>query len=436
MWLPYLAVLCVYLIWYLFIFDTDRDEVDPNVFMEIIKGNPVEEITRRLGFVIPDIVEASLLVWTQMFSADFLDLSSRSSWVAWLGSGVTVFGVYWVLEELDKTTYQYKRMPMASAESHWGRTAVVGGIICIALSMVPLYVSNMSYELTGAGTRYGLPLMVGACLTSVGLISLLITEKRKQIIVVSTMVGLAVGFHIKLGNEFRHQWNDQKEIIWQLSWRIPELKSNTLIWFHDEGWRLTRWPLASDENLVQTAPINLMYAPDNHSALLKYWVSPVEEDFERTLAIQRHGEPIVRQTRNHRFSGIFGDNLVVWYAPPSCVYVLSNNMDENYALPPLLALAKSWSNTELITNSPSNVAKPPLSIFGSEPLHDWCYYFQKAELARQFGKWERVVELGNEAIARKLHPNNKGEWMPFIEAYRKLGMLDDAERLIKGEVMK
>ena len=128
--------------------------------------------------------------------------------------------------------------------------------------------------------------------------------------------------------------------------------------------------------------------------------------------------------------------MVVWYAPPSCVYVLSKDVDEYYALPSFLTLAKSWSNTNLITEATSKAATPPSSIFGPEPTRDWCYYFQKAELARQFGNWEGVVELEKEVAARNLSPSNKDEWKPFIEGYRKLGMTDDVERLIRGQMTR
>jgi len=35
----------------------------------------------------------------------------------------------------------------------------------------------------------------------------------------------------------------------------------------------------------------------------------------------------------------------------------------------------------------------PEDIFGKEPPHTWCYYYEKAELARQAGDWEQVAKL-------------------------------------------
>jgi hypothetical protein len=65
--------------------------------------------------------------------------------------------------------------------------------------------------------------------------------------------------------------------------------------------------------------------------------------------------------------------------------------------------------------------KPPTLIFGNEPSHNWCYYYQKAALARQQGDWQTVAHLGDEAQKLGLHPNDQIEWMPFLQAYAILG---------------
>ena len=64
-----------------------------------------------------------------------------------------------------------------------------------------------------------------------------------------------------------------------------------------------------------------------------------------------------------------------------------------------------------------NRLKCPSALFGKEPPHDWCYYFEKAELARQIGDWETVAALGDEARAQGFIPGDALEWLPFIEGY-------------------
>ena len=69
------------------------------------------------------------------------------------------------------------------------------------------------------------------------------------------------------------------------------------------------------------------------------------------------------------------------------------------------------------------------NIYGTEPGHGWCYYFEKADLARQFEDWEEVVALGNQAFKLDDHPNNPVERFVFIEGYAHVGDWDRALKL-------
>jgi hypothetical protein len=60
---------------------------------------------------------------------------------------------------------------------------------------------------------------------------------------------------------------------------------------------------------------------------------------------------------------------------------------------------------------------PPSIVFGSEPPHGWCFYYEKASLARQREEWDRVIAIGKEAFGKGLEPKDLIEWMPFLQAY-------------------
>jgi hypothetical protein len=64
-------------------------------------------------------------------------------------------------------------------------------------------------------------------------------------------------------------------------------------------------------------------------------------------------------------------------------------------------------------------------------LHDWCYYFQKANLAHQRGDWQAVADLGDEAKAKGYTAQDANEWLPFIEGYARIGRWDIALELSK-----
>ena len=79
---------------------------------------------------------------------------------------------------------------------------------------------------------------------------------------------------------------------------------------------------------------------------------------------------------------------------------------------------------------------PPRPPFGAEPPHGWCYYYEKADLARQQGNWDDVVRLGDEAAKHRLHPNDAIEWLPFLQGYAYTGNipgLDGVAKTVKQE---
>jgi len=77
---------------------------------------------------------------------------------------------------------------------------------------------------------------------------------------------------------------------------------------------------------------------------------------------------------------------------------------------------------------------PSASIFGSEPNHDWCYYYQKASLARQTGDWKEIGKLYDKTISLGLDTDDKAEIIPFLEALVNLGRYDEAKTLYRKQI--
>jgi hypothetical protein len=76
------------------------------------------------------------------------------------------------------------------------------------------------------------------------------------------------------------------------------------------------------------------------------------------------------------------------------------------------------------------------NLFGKESNSDWCYFFEKADLARQSGNWQEIVSLGDQAFQAKMHPYEKfsSEMLPFIEAYGRLERWKDAVRFSEAAI--
>jgi len=77
---------------------------------------------------------------------------------------------------------------------------------------------------------------------------------------------------------------------------------------------------------------------------------------------------------------------------------------------------------------------PPVAIFGVEPAHNWCFYYQKASLARQIGDWNEIGRLYDETVAKNLEAGDKSEVFPFLEGLVNSGRYDDARKLVETDV--
>jgi hypothetical protein len=125
------------------------------------------------------------------------------------------------------------------------------------------------------------------------------------------------------------------------------------------------------------------------------------------------------------YRGNTSQAIVLVYQPPACLRILDPQLDwESQMLPPDLREPARLSDLNRII--PSGSPELPASLFGPEPGRGWCYYFEKADLARQQGNWETVVELGDQALALGDYPNDPAERVPFIEGYAHVNRWEDA----------
>lgn len=61
----------------------------------------------------------------------------------------------------------------------------------------------------------------------------------------------------------------------------------------------------------------------------------------------------------------------------------------------------------------------------------WCYYYQRADLARQIGDWEQVSALEAEATRLGFSPSDPLEWIPFLQAQAVLGDSAGVEQIME-----
>src|SRR5690606_26029173 len=121
--------------------------------------------------------------------------------------------------------------------------------------------------------------------------------------------------------------------------------------------------------------------------------------------------------------------LAIYFMPPGCLRILDPEVDRvNRSIPEqsLMRFASRLTNYETISNE--QIARM-FELYYPEPPHGWCYYFQKAELARQFKQWDEVVAMADEAFALNVQPSDPAEYFVFIEGYAHAGEWDRAVEL-------
>ena len=272
--------------------------------------------------------------------------------------------------------------------------------------------------------------MLGGSLFITGLIELLIRNTQIKTYVFAFLIALGIGQQFFNANIFRRDWAKQQEIYWQLAWRIPAMKPNTAL--------LTdQMPIDYETDLSFTAPINWMYAPNYKRS------GPVDRKSNLPYALfyteKRLGgaampslEPnteISLPIRRVSFQGSTSQALVIYMPQNGCLRVLDPARGDAFAYGKqsrFLVEAIPLSDLSNIVVDHNQTAKLP---FLTEPEHTWCYYFAKAELARQQGDWNQVVDLIDEAISLGFEPEDLFEWLTYIEAQALTGNIQAAEKL-------
>lgn len=309
----------------------------------------------------------------------------------------------------------------------WIREALVLGIAAALLGPVPAWITGRQVVFDFHSDRYAMPAMLGAGLVAAGVIEWLAQRRVQRAVLAGVLVGLAVALHLRVANDYRWIWTAEQRAFWELAWRAPGLKTPTAVFFESE-------PFPNQGLFSTSAALNLMYPQPAGAQNLGYWIytlrpryrsapDPLEIGFNTTF-------------RTLHFEGQTPASLLVYNNRTfaNCLWVLSERDARHPYLPQLVKDFLPVSNLERI-EPVGTPGYPPADTIGAEPPRtSWCYYFEKADLARQQGDWTAAAELYDQAAAQGYVParsesNSPYEWLPFIEGLARNGRWDDAADL-------
>ncbi len=413
---PYLLLMIFLFVWRLFLLPESNYEASlPNSLLEY----PLETIGSTANLIINDAIESSLVAWQRTIKLlNLVDINSeiqREFSLIVIIAGIIAFGLLVLSRKIND-----------SEESRVGKfpsQAIFLGLVMIFGAGWPFWIVPFEIELRFPLDRFILPMMFATSVLIVGLIELLMKSTPKRMFVIAMLVGFAGGHHFNIANTYKLEWKDQERFLWQLSWRIPSIKPGTSI-------LVDNLPFPYSDDQAMSAVINFMYGSDADGGNLPFGFFELSESINDEIPSLAKDEPIKEIYGPITFEGSTSQAIVIYYSSESCLRVLNpEDHDLGQVFPGSLSEAVVLSNLENILQEESASAQILPKWFGPLENKGWCYYYEKAELARQFKDWDEIIRLGDDAFGLGIEQFSPLELFPFIEGYAVAGNLQFAQEL-------
>lgn len=319
--------------------------------------------------------------------------------------------------------YYFTRLDiLVNNTSGFAIPAILLGVTGILLGRIPSFAAGLPFTLQSSFDRFMISMMLGGSLFITGMIEFIIRNNRIKTIVSALLIALAIGQQFFNANIFRRDWEKQQEILWQLFWRAPGIQPDTVLITNE-------LPLDYETDLSFTAPINWMYGSEYGNSNLRYGIIFSTIRLGGSLPELKQDIPIYVGMRGASFYGSTSHAIVMYMPKNGCLRILDPVLGDQHTyagFSKYLVDAIPLSDTSRIRTDSDNV----MGIsYLKEPKHEWCYYYTKAELARQKNDWREVIHLMDEGKASGYQPTDSFEWLPYIEAQAMTGNIDAAEKM-------
>jgi uncharacterized membrane protein len=410
-YLPHAFIPFAFLLWRVFFFSSERKAT--NIFYQLggVLQSPLMVPLRWLSKLATETLDVLFLAWGVPFSRLYPLLRPEHVLIA-LGASSLVLFVLWRF-----FSYWVGNFSEESKSPNWEKEILTVGGGMILAGLIPVIMVNREVDFINF-SRYAL-----ASATGVGiLVAAAVTHFSQQWLrwtILSALIAISVFTHYGNATLAYLYTKDAREFWWQVSWRVPNFQEGTTL--------VANYPMGNiQEDYFVWGPANLIYRPSPSSnkggmrPSLYAWIFTDNGVRNRILAGQS-------QTYNRKKIIVYpnAQTLLVLSRPSanSCVHLLNGSQLELSASEPsgIIVIAPFSRLERVILDGPAHMPSP--TIFGPEPPHGWCFFYEKADLARQRGDWEKVIQLGEQAFEQGLKAEDPIEWMPFLQAYAQRGNL-------------
>jgi hypothetical protein len=305
-------------------------------------------------------------------------------------------------------------------------TMIVLGLVACLLAGIPFWSTGLPLGGYFPIDRFALPFILGSGFCFVGLLNLLPSRPFVRTSVFVLLLALAGGLQVRTGITYKRDWEALQRFMWQMTWRIPALEENTILFSNE-------LPLNYYSDLSLTAPLNITYRKTdsiNSVPYLYYYPTTRNED-QKTLTLPAD-QAVSEYLYIGQFLGNTSRSVTIFYSPPACLRVIDPEIEiGNWMVPLYVRQTAALSNESsklIIPSSEPNLITP---IFLNEPTNDWCYAFEKADLARQSKNWQEVTNIADEVITGDEKPVDPMERLVYIEGYAHTGNWQKSIELTK-----
>jgi hypothetical protein len=401
-----------YLFWRLFIFHNERPATDIGLQLSQLVVSPFVTGVEWLMRLFQSVVNVAVLAWGAPFFQNFFEITLSDALIGILLAGVAVL-LLWVSFSVLKTDDNANDLDAGSTMS-WQSEAIWVGLLGVVAGVLPVIVANR-YVSFGVYSHYALPASLAAVMVVVGVI-FLINSPKARFGVASVLILLAVLTHYVVSLRVLHEEQVIANFWHQVVWRAPGIKAGTTLF--------VSYPAvdyAEDVDAV-AGPANFIYFPEQTNQIPAVYPLFALPQMDYTTKYAMRGGSRTDGYRTHVGTVDYGNMLVISQPTQnSCVHVIDSKWTRysNLESDQILLLGQFSKIKNVLTG----VNGPHLAefIFGPEPAHTWCYYYEKAELALQEGDWDKIVQIGDQVTRLQLTPEDRVEWAPFLQAYASKG---------------
>lgn len=411
-WLPNLLIPVIFLTWRMFFFESERGATDIGSQLSVFTDSPLTTVVWWLVRLLLNSLHVTFSAWViplYQLSGEVTRL--REAFLVVLASAVLIVCTLWQVNYFGKVDDQEQRPSTWRTEAFWL------GVVIVVAGLIPVILVNRAVDFANF-TRYALASSAGSALILTALL-FLIPSAGMRTLGISLLLFIATFTQHANALKIANETVSLREFWWQVAWRVPQIDRDTAL--------IANYPVGSiQEDYFVWGPANLIYYPDGVSDdQIRVGVPAIVLNKRTQLEILAESPPAYDNRRSIRT--IVNYQKILILSKPStgsCVQIIdgSHPVFSEFEEERIMLIAPYSNIRNILLDTP--VAAPSELIFGPEPVHDWCYFYEKAELARQLGDWEQVVTLGEDVFKEDLIPMDPIEWMPFLQAYAQGGNVD------------